>query len=226
MIRSHRMLFRVAIASVVTAGSLAGFAGLASAAPTTAPSGTAHGNSAVPSIAALLKKLPKPPARIKASQLSSMPVLGKQAIPLVKVNPDGTLDPAQTSPAGCRFQPSASGGTPGTIQNPHFSTSVPGAVKVNSYIVCNAPVEALANETNLYKLGFFGLVWELQDSTVTDNTGQAVLANLGTYVQCTSSTSSTFTGTAYGISEENGQLYEGYGASPGEPSLACGTPLP
>jgi hypothetical protein len=206
------------LALVATTGTAAAGGGAASAS-----AGTRPGSGPV-NIATLLKHLPKPPAQIKGTRPSAAPVLGQQVVPLVKVNPDGTLNPDQPSPAGCRFQPSATGGTPGTIQNAHISASVPGAVKVNSYIVCNTPVDALANETNLYKLGFLGLISELQASTVTDNAGQAVLPNLGTFVNCTSTANSTFYGDAYGISEENGQLYEGYGVSPSNTTLPCGTP--
>ncbi len=168
---------------------------------------------------ALLHKLPMPPAQLRGSPV---PVPG-QAIPLEKVNPDGTLNPEVTSPAGCRFQPSPTGGTRGTIQNAYLSTSNRGSVKVKSYIVCNRPVQALSNETGLYKWGVFGLVAELQASTVSYSTGQSVRSNTGTFRHCTSTASSTFFGDSYGVSEENGQLYEGYGVSPGNATLHCGT---
>lgn len=214
-----------AVAVVICASGAAVAAPAASAATESGP-GQA-------STSRVLNNLPKVPAQVKnvhgkpapALGGKEMPVLGKQAIPLYKVKANGTLDLSDPSPAGCRLQPSEDpGAAAGTIQNPHFSTSVPGAVKVNSFVVCNYPVDSLSNETVLYKLGVAGLIWETQADTTTSNTGDDVLPNQGTYVNCTSSDSSTFTGAAYGTSDEGGVLYEGYGVSPGEPSLACGTP--
>jgi hypothetical protein len=157
-----------------------------------------------------------------AKHAGPMPVVGQRGITLVKVNPNGTLDPSATSPAHCHFAPSTKkGATPGTISDAHRSTSVPGAIKVNSYIVCDHAVQALANETQLWKTGL--LFNHLQAQTTTDNAGKAVLPNLGTFRPCTNKKSTTWYGVAYGISEEGGQLYEGYGASPHDATFDCGT---
>lgn len=161
-------------------------------------------------------------ATLVAKHTGPMPVVGQRGSPLVKVNPNGTLDPSAPSPAHCHFAPSTKkGATPGTISDAHRSTSVPGAIKVNSYIVCDHRVQALANETQLWKTGF--LFDHLQAQHTTDNGGKAVLPNLGTYRRCTNKKRTTWYGVAYGISEEGGQLYEGYGASPHDATFDCGT---
>jgi hypothetical protein len=161
-------------------------------------------------------------AALVAKHNIPMPVAGKQGITLVKVNPNGTLDPSATSPAHCHFAPSTkSSAKAGTISDAHPSTSVPGAIKVNSYIVCDHAVRALSNKTQLWKTGF--LFNHLQGQTTTKNTGKAVLPNLGTYRRCTNKKSTTWYGVAYGISEEGGQLYYGYGASPHNATFDCGT---
>jgi hypothetical protein len=161
-------------------------------------------------------------AGLVAKHAGPMPVVGRPGIPLVKVNPDGTLDLSAPSPAHCHFAPSTkNGATPGTISDAHRSTSVPGAIKVNAYIVCAHRVQALANETQLWKTGF--LFDHLQAEHTTDNAGRAVLPNLGTYRRCTNKKRTTWYGVAYGISEEGGQLYEGYGASPHDATFDCGT---
>jgi hypothetical protein len=160
-------------------------------------------------------------AALVAKHNIPMPVAGKQGT-LVKVNPNGTLDPSATSPAHCHFAPSTkSSAKAGTISDAHPSTSVPGAIKVNSYIVCDHAVRALSNKTQLWKTGF--LFNHLQGQTTTKNTGKAVLPNLGTYRRCTNKKSTTWYGVAYGISEEGGQLYYGYGASPHNATFHCGT---
>lgn len=187
-----------AIAGLVLAG------GVASAVSTRRPV------SLTSALAALRSRSPSPP------------VVGRQPIPLVRVNPNGTLDPSAPSSAHCHYAPSTSKrAQPGTISDAHPATSVPGAIKVNSYIVCDHPVQALANETELYKTGL--LFNHLQASTTTYNAGKAVLPNLGTYRRCTNHKKTTWFGVAYGVSEEGGQLYEGYGASPHRQTYSCGT---
>lgn len=199
---------RVAIA--VTAS-----AGLICAASQPAGAATTHTSSAN-----LRSTLASLAAR---QQKTAAPVIGRQNIPLVKVNANGTLDPNAVSPARCHLAPSTKPtATAGTISDAHPSTSVPGAIKVNSYIVCDYPVQALANETQLWKTGFLGFD-HLQADTTTYNAGQRVLPNLQTYRHCTNADSTTWYGTAYGISEEGGQLYEGYGASPNNRTYNCGT---
>jgi hypothetical protein len=161
-------------------------------------------------------------AALVAKHAGPMPMVGQSGIPLVKVNPNGTLDLSAPSPAHCHFAPSTKkGATPGTISDAHRSTSVPGAIKVNSYIVCDHRVQALTNETQLWKTGF--LFNHLQAQHTTDNSGRAILANLGTYRRCTNTKRTTWYGVAYGVSAEGGQLYEGYGASPHDATFDCGT---
>lgn len=169
------------------------------------------------------QSLPRQLATLVAKHPRPMRVIGQQGIPLVKVNPNGTLDPSVTSPAHCHFAPSTKkGATPGTITDAHPSTSVRGAIKVNSYIVCDHAVQALSNRTQLWKTGL--LVNHLQSNhPPTTNTGRAVLANQDAWRRCTNTKSTTWYGVAYGVSEEGGQLYYGSGASPHKRTFNCGT---
>src|SRR5450755_665819 len=58
-------------------------------------------------------------AALVAKHNIPMPVAGKQGT-LVKVNPNGTLDPSATSPAHCHFAPSTkSSAKAGTISDAH-----------------------------------------------------------------------------------------------------------
>jgi hypothetical protein len=200
----------------MTAIAAVGAAIIAGSAGAAAGSSSQAGNSAT---AALMQKVlshpPKPtPALLAAGAL-------------VRVDPaTGKLQANATSPARCHFAPSRrSKATPGTIDDAHESKSVGGAVKVNSYIVCDHPVQALSNQTSLYKTGHFLIfpVSHLQAQTTTNNAGKAVLPNLRTYRHCTNTKSTTWYGTAYGVSEEGGQFYIGYGQSPHKRTYRCGT---
>lgn len=152
-------------------------------------------------------------------QLTMLPVVSEQQVlaevPLTALRADGTTNAAEPSPAGCRFE---------YVTDAHIAGSVSNAVKVNSKIQCNRPVQALTDRTNLYKWHFFGTLPSLQRSTTTKNTGRAYLFNQDTFRHCDNHKSTQWFGTAQGLSSEGGKTYVGYAQSAHlRVQLSCGT---
>jgi hypothetical protein len=96
--------------------------------------------------------------------------------------------PADSSPAGCRIV---------YVDNPHFSVSVPGAVKVNAKAECNVAVPEQDLSVTLLVDG------EPLVETVTKAENKRFLFNQETFVRCKNSTERhTFQGAALGTSFE------------------------
>jgi hypothetical protein len=146
---------------------------------------------------------------------------------LVEVNPNGTINLAKPSPAGCHYSPTPNEkGKHGEIGNPHRSTSIlhkrnVNSTKVNSFIVCSRRVEALSNTTYLFTLAG-GKATQRAKST-TNNENESVLANQGTYYDCQNSHKTTWDGAALGESLEGGTVYVGVGYSASSYTWDCGT---
>lgn len=220
MRRYSRAVGVSAIVVVAAAFVLTAIAGSAAA------SGRSSRRATSSAAAALIQRLLSTPPKVTPALLAA-------GTNLVRVNPaTGKLEANQTSPAHCHFAASTKPrATPGQIGDAHPSTYLRKqerveAIKVNSYIVCDHPVQALANETRLYKTGKFLFIFpvsHLQAQTTTKNAGKTTLANLGTFRECTNRKKTTWYGNAVGISEEGGQVYEGVGASPHKQTYSCGT---
>lgn len=171
-----------------------------------------------PTAAAALQKLPEDPRELKTDSGEPLPLItqpdGTVSMPMIKLNPDGTVSPQETSPADCHFQPSQKNKPQrrGEIANAHIASSVDNATKVNSWIHCDYAVSSLANQTSLFHRGFLSFPIH-QATTTTDNSGQRQLSNQGTYRHCEDDDTNEWYGTAYGASVEDGQTYLGFGES-------------
>ena len=117
--------------------------------------------------------------------------------PASYVQPVVTPKPADqlhTSPANCLIK---------YVDNPHFSDSVKGAVKVNARAQCDRPVAE-----NDLSVTLFGDNMREITETVEKSTGKAFVENKGTYVHCKNNTEThTFQGAAMGTSWEDGKPY-------------------
>lgn len=174
----------------------------------------------------LVSSLPVPPAHASAPPLASSAVSDTETASAVFLPVPSSASPG----TGTRPLPANLGNPAGCvlrIADAHISTYYGRkgvkAVKVNADIRCRYPVQAMALEVNLYKLNFFNLIADLQASTVVYAFNKASVQNQGTYRVCTNSKSTEWFGTAYGLAEEGGRLYEAEVRSPHTRTLNCGT---
>jgi len=117
------------------------------------------------------------------------------------------------NPAGCKL----------FVDDAHLATSVRNSVKVNAHIECAVGVDTLTLVVILYKKHFLGSAAEVQAVNVTENNGQAVLQNQGTFVSCKNRKLTTWYGQAVAEAKEAGQLYYQIRVSPHTVTLDCGT---
>jgi hypothetical protein len=118
-------------------------------------------------------------------------------VPLVaarQVDDAAAAGPPEFSPAGCRIV---------YVDTPHFSASVPGAVKVNAKVQCSRPVPeltlsvTLVDETN----------GRPARKTVKEARNKRFILNQDTFVSCVNSATTRHSGAALASSFENGELY-------------------
>jgi hypothetical protein len=112
------------------------------------------------------------------------------------------------SPSGCVIM---------FVDNPHYSDSVKGAVKVNARAECNRAVP----ENNL-SVTLFGDNMTVLRETVVKSTNKSYVVNQSTYITCKNHTDMhTFHGAAMGTSFEDGRPFVQFKFGNMVP-LACG----
>lgn len=123
------------------------------------------------------------PAMTRAAKVAAM-----EAPMTFESRPDVMMNGEALSPAGCRIV---------TIANPHYASSVPGAVKVNAKSECNTRVPELDLSVTLLMDG------RPVAKTISKAVNKSFIMNQSTYIMCKGKEKEhTFQGTALGTSFE------------------------